>query len=95
MDSIPPPERGRSASEACRVGVLGKAIPTRSPSATTLPFSRGGIRPALVGTIKSILRKALGVGVDHLFELRRIGIGEIAALADAIEQVGVLGAQQT
>src|SRR6476469_4586637 len=35
-----------------------------------------------------------GVAVDQTLELGRIGIRQIAALANAVEQIGVLGAQQ-
>src|SRR4029079_6430211 len=38
--------------------------------------------------------ECLGVTVDQAFELGRIGILQVAALADAVEQIGVLGAQQ-
>src|SRR5512147_2532301 len=36
----------------------------------------------------------LGVAVDHGLEFGRIGIRQVAALADAVEQIDVLAAQQ-
>src|SRR5262245_22297028 len=38
--------------------------------------------------------ECLGVAVDQAFELGRIGIRQVTALADAVEQIGVLAAQQ-
>src|SRR5689334_14731950 len=38
--------------------------------------------------------ECLGVAVDHALELGRIGIGQITAFADAVEQIGMLAAQQ-
>src|SRR3974390_329382 len=40
------------------------------------------------------LGEGLGVTVDNAFELAGVSVGEIAALADRVEQIAVLGAQQ-
>jgi len=54
LPSFPPPERGRVASEASRVGVKASAFtvarmtptPILAPLGSTLPLAGGGKRPA-------------------------------------------------
>src|SRR4029077_5830916 len=47
-----------------------------------------------VGFLPSSLSKRLGIAADEGLQLAGIGIRKVAALANAVEQIGMLGAQQ-
>src|SRR5437016_8153784 len=50
-----------------------------------------GASPAMTPIESS---ERLGIAVDHALEPARVGVRQVAALADAVEQIRVLGTQQ-
>src|SRR6266545_3619531 len=64
----------------------------RTRMSLRLAISRSSSAPRADGSSSS--REGLCVAVDRGLELRSGGVGEVAGLADVVENVGVLGAQQ-